>query len=74
MNWPDEQRKWMLQWRRAALALAEVHRQELAVMSEGEALAAAERVLSSDMPPVPSHRRSTSGLVEQQRLFQQRRK
>lgn len=71
---PEDQQQWMRQWRRAAIALAEVRRQELAQMSDAAALAAAERVLAPREVPPSSRPDASSGLVEQQRLFQLRRR
>ena len=45
MTQPEHQHEWMRQWRRTAVALAELRRQELAQMSDADARAAAERVL-----------------------------
>lgn len=64
----------MRQWRRAAIALADVRRQELAQMSDAAALAAAERVLAPRGIAGPPRAARSSGLVEQQRLFQRGRR
>lgn len=71
----NEQRQaWMAQWRRAAVALEQVQRRELARMTDAEALAAAERVLTPGGDPYRDPQRlHTSGLVEQQRIFHRRR-
>jgi len=74
MSQPDYQHEWMRQWRRAAVALAEVRLRELAQMSDATALAAAERVLASSAMPAPPRSNASSGLVEQQRLFQRSRR
>ena len=42
----EEQRAWMEQWRRAGPALKAQRRQELRAMSEADALAACETLLS----------------------------
>ena len=64
---PAEQRRWMKQWREAAIALDEVRRDELANLTEREAWRQIESVLSL----AASYRRlsRTSGLVEQQAWF-----
>lgn len=64
----------MRQWRRAAVALEEQHRRELRALTEQEALAASDALLSLVLllPGDPSRRRS-SGLVRQQALFHRRR-
>jgi len=63
----------MRQWHHAALALAEVRQRELAQMSDTAALAAAERVLAPGVVRAPLRTYASSGLVEQQRLFQRGR-
>jgi hypothetical protein len=67
---PAEQRRWMRQWREAAIALDEVRRDELANLSEGEAWRQIEAVLAL----APHYRRlsRTSGLVKQQAWFHKR--
>jgi len=61
---------WMEQWRGAARALQEDWRERLAALSDEEARAMSEAVLSVATPvPPASPRRRTSGLVEQQALF-----
>jgi hypothetical protein len=61
---------WMEQWRSAARALEEDWRARLAALSDEEALAMSEAVLSLATPvPLDSPRQRTSGLVEQQALF-----
>jgi len=64
---PEEQRQWMAQWRRAAAALEEAKRDELANLSEAKAWQQIEALLSL----VTSYPRKsdTSGLVEQQAWF-----
>jgi hypothetical protein len=68
-----QQEQWMQQWRRAAVALAEVRRRALAQMSEADALVAANRVLAAGGPSTIRRPPTRSGLVEQQRLFHRRR-
>ena len=64
---PEEQRRWMDQWRRAAVALAEMKRYELQTLTEEKAWQQIEDLLSlvDDYP----RRSDTSGLVEQQAWF-----
>ena len=71
----EEQRAWMEQWRRAGPALEAQRRQELRAMSEAEALAASEALLSLlAVVPVDPNRLTDSGLVRQQALFHRRRR
>jgi hypothetical protein len=66
----DEQRRWLAQWRRAAVELDRVRTRELAALTPAEALAASEALLALVVPGVVGeHRRTMSGLVAQQRLF-----
>ena len=64
---PEEQRRWMEQWRQAAVALEEMRRFELANLTEKEARRNSEAVLSMGKPWRRPHR--VCGLVEQQALF-----
>ncbi len=57
----------VLQWRNAAVALEAVRRDELRGLTDEDALAAADALLSI-VALVPDDERPT-GLVEQQRLF-----
>ena len=67
------QRAWMEQWRNAAMALEEQRKRELRRLSDQDALAASEAVLSlALLTPIPSARLADSGLVRQQRLFHRR--
>ncbi len=67
------QRAWVEQWQSAGLALAELRRAELAALTDADAVAAAENLLSlADVIPVSAARRRWSGLVEQQALFHHR--
>jgi hypothetical protein len=71
----EQYQQWMQSWRRAAIALEEVKREELARMTEAEALRATDRVLALVGTTYHDPRRMTSsGLVEQQRLFQMLRR
>ncbi len=71
---PEEQRAWMAQWRSAEKALLEVKRQELRALTEEEALATTNELLSAIPFPLPPElERKTSGLVEQQRWFSKAR-
>jgi hypothetical protein len=69
---PEEQRQWMQQWREAAIFMDEVKRDELANMTAEEGWRAMESLLSL----VPHYRRlsRTSGLVEQQAFFHQKKR
>jgi uncharacterized protein YcbX len=68
---PEEQRAWMNQWRAAAVALRQMKREELRAMTDEDAVAAFNAL---DMPPELvwrcPERIDSSGLVEQQRIFQ----
>lgn len=65
---PEEQRRWIAQWRSAAVALAEMKRYELQALTDEQAWLETEDLLSLvDYYP---RRSDTSGLVEQQRWFQ----
>lgn len=55
------------QWRRAGPALAKVRHRELRELGDQEALAAARQLL--DLLPVVPANDTTTGLLEQQRLF-----
>ena len=70
----DEQRAWLGQWERARVALDDVRTRELERLTEGDALRAADALLSlADSRNLPVERTATSGLVIQQRLFHARR-
>jgi hypothetical protein len=61
------QRAWMEQWRRAAVALAEQRKRELRALSEADALAASDALLSlATLTRARRPRLTTSGLVQQQ--------
>jgi hypothetical protein len=65
---PEEQRRWMEQWRQAAVALEEFRRYELQMLTDTQAWEQIEDLLSlADHYP---RRSDTSGLVEQQAWFQ----
>jgi hypothetical protein len=68
---PEEQRRWMEQWRRAAVALEEMRRYELQTLTEEQAWNEIEDLLSL-VDYYPRHS-DTSGLVEQQAWFQRLR-
>jgi hypothetical protein len=65
-----EQRRWIAQWQAARAALRAQRANELAAMSDEQALAAADALLtvasSSGLSPAA---RASSGLVQQQALF-----
>jgi hypothetical protein len=67
---------WYAQRRAAAAALATVHDDELRALSDAEATRRADALLSIPIPAsaLPEQRRTSSGLVEQQRLFARRRR
>ena len=67
---PAEQRRWMQQWREAAIALDGIKRDELANLTERDAWRQIEGLLSL----APGYRRlsRTSGLVKQQAWFHKR--
>ena len=68
-------RSWLAQQRAAAIALAELNDRELRDLSDAEALRMTEAVLSATpIATMNDGRRSTSGLVEQQRLFARARR
>ncbi len=68
------QRAWMEQWRRAAVALAEQRKRELRALSEADALAASDALLSlATLTRARRPRLTTSGLVQQQVLFHRMR-
>ena len=68
---PEEQRRWMEQWRGAAVALAEMKRYELQNLTAEQAWRQTEDLLSLvDYYP---RRSDTSGLVEQQGWFRRLR-
>lgn len=62
-------RRVVAQWQAAAPALAAVRREEVAALSDAQALEATLDLLAAldALPPLPP--RPSSGLVEQQRLF-----
>jgi hypothetical protein len=65
-----EQRRWIAQWRAAGDALRAQRARELAALSDEEALAAAETLLTvADAAGLPPVQRTSSGLVQQQALF-----
>jgi hypothetical protein len=63
--------EWLGQWTRAAQELQRIHDAELRVLSEDDARRASEAVLGLvDPASIPMDPRwTTSGLIEQQRLF-----
>ena len=64
---PEEQRRWMDQWRRAAVALDEVKRHELANLTEEEAWQQIEALCS--LPDVWRDTNQVCGFIEQQAVF-----
>lgn len=70
---PQAQREWMAQWRGAGEALARQRRRDLRAMSDREALAAVEALLSlATLVPLPPRRLTSSGLIDQQAIFHRR--
>ncbi|MGI8432766.1 MAG: hypothetical protein ACR2MW_10825 [Chthoniobacterales bacterium] len=67
---PEEQKRWMAQWRSAEAALLEVKRAELRALTDAEAIAAFNAL---DMPPELVYRsrarEESLGFIEQQRIF-----
>jgi hypothetical protein len=68
---PEQQRAWMAQWRSAAVALEKVKAEELRTLTEAQALRDSDDLLSLGPFPLLADRETSSGLVEQQRWFQQ---
>ncbi len=64
---------WMEQWRAAGPALEEVRKRELGDLTDEQALAATEELLSmASSLPLPPERVGSSGLVAQQALLHRR--
>jgi hypothetical protein len=67
---PADERRWIAQWQAAREPLRAQRARELAELSDAEALAAADALLSipaaAGLPPV---HRPSSGLVDQQAIF-----
>jgi hypothetical protein len=71
----EEQQAWFRQWESAGPKLDRIRALELASLSAEDALRASDALLSLVEPgEVGEDRLKSSGLVEQQRLFHQRRK
>ena len=69
----EREREWMRQWKNAAEALAEERRKDLRLMTDAEALARSENLLSLVGTVVLSPARNvSSGLVTQQALLHRR--
>ena len=68
---PAEQRRWMQQWREAAIALDEVKRDELANLTPRDARRQIRSVLG--LPRGWRNPNDSCGLVEQQAFFQRQR-
>lgn len=68
---PAEQRRWMQQWREAAIALDEVRRDELASLTPRDARRQIRSVLG--LPRGWRNPDEPCGLVEQQAFFQRQR-
>jgi hypothetical protein len=71
---PADARHWLEQWTSAGPALAALRRRTLRNLSESQALAASDAVLSlATLSPLSPRRRTHSGLVTQQALFHRHR-
>lgn len=71
---PGAALRWLEQWTSAGPALAELRKRDLRALTESQALAASEAVLSlATLSPVNPRRRAHSGLVTQQALFHRHR-
>ena len=68
---PEEQRRWMGQWRRAAVALEEMKRHELQTLTDAAAWRQIEAIQS--LPEIWRDPGTPPGLVAQQALFQKLR-
>ncbi len=67
---PEEQKQWMAQWRLAEAALLEVKREELRALTDADVLATCDLLLAdADKFYVSPGAKTSSGLVEQQRIF-----
>jgi hypothetical protein len=65
-----EQRRWIAQWQGARAALRAQRASELAALSDDEALAAADALLTvAAIVDLATASRDSSGLVQQQALF-----
>jgi hypothetical protein len=68
------ERRWVRQWQETGKLLEEIRRRELREMTDDEARAASESVLSLvGNFPLPARRTAWSGLIDQQALFHRRR-
>jgi hypothetical protein len=68
---PEEQRRWVEQWRETAIFLEEVRRYELRQLTPEQAMRYARIVLS--IPVGWRNPEAGCGLVEQQAIFHRRR-
>lgn len=63
-------RRWVAQWRFAAVELPKQKARELRALTEKEAIADTDMLLDSqDDAWAPAERKTSSGFVDQQRLF-----
>jgi hypothetical protein len=70
---PTVEQAWVARWREAGPALAEQRARELREMTEAQALAAIDALLSLALVvALPASRLGDSGLVRQQALFHRR--
>jgi len=68
---PEEQRRWMEQWRRAAVMLEEAKRRELQLLTDEQAWKQIEALQS--IPDAWRETGKSSGLIEQQAFFKKLR-
>ncbi len=72
---PEEQKRWMAQWREAEVALLEVKRAELRALTDEDAQAVCDVLLANaDEFYIRPQMKTSSGLVEQQRIFMRARR
>lgn len=75
MSIPEEHKQWLAQWQAAGTMLRQQKAVDLTNLSQEAAQQASQNLLALAGSVRPGHRRwNTSGLVEQQRYFQQHRK
>ncbi|HEY2799577.1 MAG TPA: hypothetical protein VGI85_03220 [Chthoniobacterales bacterium] len=67
---PEEQKRWMAQWRLAEAALLEVKREELRALSDADAIGSFNALdMPAEMIYRSPEREQSLGLAEQQRIF-----
>ncbi len=70
---PEEKRRWMEQWRLAAVALEEMKRYELQLLTDEQAWRQIEAIQSIPISEIWRDPDTPPGLVAQQALFQKLR-